>query len=213
MSDIALLMTGVLKTKQPSPPDLLKQPLVQLENGVKKPTWGQLSHINSNAQITPPEFVQPDGTLSTTPPVSTKENILKNIKKKTLYKSTIRLAKYKVLATVATGTTAMSSRGRLSNPAVMLVADREVIKGFQARDEIVSTIRKEITHPLPTLNFGDSGVSVRVLQRLLISNGYAVRIDGTFGALTEAAVKAFQNRRNVFPDGVVGERTWRELAK
>lgn len=212
MSDIALLMTGVLKTKQLSPPDLLQQPPVQLENGVNKPTRGQLSDINSNAQITPPEFVQPEGTLSTTPSVSTKENILKNIKKKTLYKSTIRLAKFKILATVPTGTTAISSSPSLSNPAVMLDADQQLLTD-KPRDEIVSAIRKEITHPLPTLNFGDSGVSVRVLQRLLISNGYAVRIDGFFGALTEAAVKAFQNRRNVLPDGVVGERTWRELTK
>jgi hypothetical protein len=72
---------------------------------------------------------------------------------------------------------------------------------------------KFINQNLPTLGFGSSGVSVKVLQRLLLSNGYAVRVDGVFGALTESAVKAFQNRRNLGVDGVVGSRTWRELTK
>ena len=65
---------------------------------------------------------------------------------------------------------------------------------------------------LPNLRFGDSGDAVRVLQRLLINNRYAVKIDGVFGALTETAVKAFQNQRNLNADGIVGQRTWRELA-
>lgn len=64
---------------------------------------------------------------------------------------------------------------------------------------------------LPNLRFGDSGDAVRVLQRLLLNNRYAVKLDGTFGAVTETAVKAFQTQRNLSPDGVVGSRTWREL--
>lgn len=64
---------------------------------------------------------------------------------------------------------------------------------------------------LPTLRFGDSGDAVRVLQRLLVSNGYKVPFDGSFGALTESAVKAFQSRRSLLTDGIVGQKTWREL--
>ncbi|MBD2356525.1 peptidoglycan-binding protein [Tolypothrix sp. FACHB-123] len=65
---------------------------------------------------------------------------------------------------------------------------------------------------LPNLRFGDTGDAVRVLQRLLLNNRYAVKVDGVFGALTETAVKAFQNQRNLKTDGIVGQRTWRELA-
>lgn len=64
---------------------------------------------------------------------------------------------------------------------------------------------------LPTLRFGTSGTAVRVLQRLLVSKGYAIRVDGSFGPLTETAVKAFQNRRRVGVDGVVGPVTWQQL--
>lgn len=51
------------------------------------------------------------------------------------------------------------------------------------------------------------------------SNGKAVKIwqiiigtnpDGIFGSGTEAATKAFQKQHNLFVDGIVEERSWRE---
>ncbi|NJM69747.1 MAG: peptidoglycan-binding protein [Scytonema sp. RU_4_4] len=65
---------------------------------------------------------------------------------------------------------------------------------------------------LPTLRFGDTGSSVRALQRLLVSNGYFVQTDGVFGALTESAVRAFQSSRGLVADGIVGPRTWAVLS-
>ncbi|MFM2063880.1 MAG: hypothetical protein RLZZ507_3551 [Cyanobacteriota bacterium] len=65
---------------------------------------------------------------------------------------------------------------------------------------------------MPTLRFGTSGMSVRIMQRLLVSNGYGIRVDGIFGPLTEAAIKAFQNQRGLFVDGIVGQKTWWELS-
>ncbi|MEM7727010.1 MAG: peptidoglycan-binding domain-containing protein [Cyanobacteria bacterium P01_A01_bin.45] len=66
---------------------------------------------------------------------------------------------------------------------------------------------------LPILRFGNSGLSVKVLQKLLLSNGYAVRVDGFFGALTEAAVKGFQDTQELSVDGVVGGNTWDALSE
>jgi peptidoglycan hydrolase-like protein with peptidoglycan-binding domain len=68
------------------------------------------------------------------------------------------------------------------------------------------------TSGLPTLRFGSSGNSVRILQRLLLSHGYGVQVDGRFGAVTELAVKSFQSYNNLTPDGIVGPRTWRALS-
>lgn len=64
---------------------------------------------------------------------------------------------------------------------------------------------------LPTLRFGNSGNSVRVLQRLLLSKRYFIRVDGVFGPLTETTVKAFQADRGLVADGIVGPMTWRAL--
>lgn len=73
---------------------------------------------------------------------------------------------------------------------------------------------------LPTLRQGDgeSGTTphlmpeVRRLQEALGREGFALFVDGRFGARTEAAVRAFQRRRGLVEDGVVGPRTWAALA-
>lgn len=57
----------------------------------------------------------------------------------------------------------------------------------------------------PTLRRGDSGEHVLALQGRL---GIAT---GPFGPKTEAAVREFQRRRGMVPDGIVGPRTWAAL--
>lgn len=64
----------------------------------------------------------------------------------------------------------------------------------------------------PTLRQGSSGEAVRELQVALQETGHNPgSIDGSFGARTEAAVKAFQQSRGISADGVVGTITWRNI--
>ncbi len=59
-----------------------------------------------------------------------------------------------------------------------------------------------------TLRLGMSGTDVMQLQALLKKLGFDPgEIDGVFGPATERAVKAFQRRFALTPDGVVGART------
>lgn len=60
---------------------------------------------------------------------------------------------------------------------------------------------------LPTLRRGASGNDVVILQQSL---GLSP-VDGKFGPNTEAAVRAFQARKGLDADGVVGPRTWGAL--
>ena len=67
---------------------------------------------------------------------------------------------------------------------------------------------------LPTLKKGSKGDTVKVLQKLLgeiydieVSGGY----DGDFGSGTEKAVKAFQEKKGLTIDGIVGVKTWCKL--
>lgn len=53
-------------------------------------------------------------------------------------------------------------------------------------------------------NYGDR---VRQLQEALNRNGASVDVDGEFGPLTEAAVRAFQQSKGLDPDGVAGPVT------
>lgn len=61
------------------------------------------------------------------------------------------------------------------------------------------------------LKRGSSGDAVGRLQTVLTASGFPLRVDGTFGAGTEAAVKAFQTRAGLAADGVVGSQTWARL--
>jgi N-acetyl-anhydromuramyl-L-alanine amidase AmpD len=69
--------------------------------------------------------------------------------------------------------------------------------------------------PAPSvLRRGASGWQVKRLQRLLRQQGLLpepARIDGAFGPITEAAVKAFQELHGLEVDGIVGPLTWGAL--
>jgi peptidoglycan hydrolase-like protein with peptidoglycan-binding domain len=61
----------------------------------------------------------------------------------------------------------------------------------------------------PVLQKGSTDPAVRDLQEALKALGYDPGpIDGTFGAPTETAVKAFQQARGITVDGIVGKVTW-----
>lgn len=65
-----------------------------------------------------------------------------------------------------------------------------------------------------TLYSGCSGEEVRVLQQQLIDLGYLRgTADGTYGAKTEEAVRAFQHRNGLTPDGLAGAKTRAALEK
>lgn len=60
--------------------------------------------------------------------------------------------------------------------------------------------------PRPTLRRGATGASLTfLLERLGLPSA------GTFDAPTEAAVRAFQRKHHLVPDGIVGPKTWLAL--
>ncbi len=66
--------------------------------------------------------------------------------------------------------------------------------------------------PWPLVKDGDSQHPVETVQFLLHMRGHPVAIDGIFGPLTTAAVKAFQAEKKLAQDGEVGPLTWAQLA-
>lgn len=75
---------------------------------------------------------------------------------------------------------------------------------------------KNVTITLNTLRSGSKGKQVKTLQRLLIIETYdlgSYGADGSFGSVTEKAVKAFQKKNGLEVDGIVGKDTWSALLK
>jgi hypothetical protein len=62
-----------------------------------------------------------------------------------------------------------------------------------------------------TIAKGSAGDLVVWAQEHLISAGYPVAADGSYGAATQAAVLAFQVAHGLVPDGRVGTQTWGAL--
>jgi peptidoglycan hydrolase-like protein with peptidoglycan-binding domain len=60
--------------------------------------------------------------------------------------------------------------------------------------------------PRATLRRGDNGDAVRFVQSRV-----GAKVDGDFGAGTEASVRRFQKARGMVPDGIVGPKTWKAL--
>lgn len=54
---------------------------------------------------------------------------------------------------------------------------------------------------------GSRGEMVKQIQKALAGAGFGVICDGYYGSITEEAVKAFQSKKGIKPDGVVGPRT------
>jgi murein L,D-transpeptidase YcbB/YkuD len=199
MSDFGLLITGILVTGQQSSPNLPEQPLVNHESAVEQVTSAQLIESISAVEIAPPEFIQV-AESDIYSEVSLKEKV-KKIASNLITKIDLK----------------DSSSVVHTNPLAISMIDLSVqqeptLSSRLFADDAISAKSQRVKSSMPTLEFGNSGVSVRVLQKLLLSSGYGIGVDGFFGAVTEAAVKAFQNQRSLVADGIVGEKTWAELA-
>lgn len=62
-----------------------------------------------------------------------------------------------------------------------------------------------------TMQFGTAGDRVRILQRALLALGFNVKVDGSYGSTTHAAVKAFQKVVGLTQDGKAGKKTLTKL--
>jgi peptidoglycan hydrolase-like protein with peptidoglycan-binding domain len=68
--------------------------------------------------------------------------------------------------------------------------------------------------PATTLNPGDTGTQVAVLQRALASLGFSSgKVDGAYGPATKNTVARFQRSAGLTADGILGPATLRALAK
>ncbi|MUG91897.1 peptidoglycan-binding protein [Scytonema sp. UIC 10036] len=86
---------------------------------------------------------------------------------------------------------------------------------------LVATAYTDLT--LPTLQYGDRGRSVQLLQQILLDNGFlgaaGVRlgnpsgavVDGVFGSITQSAVRDLQQRYRISATGQVNPVTWEVL--
>lgn len=81
-----------------------------------------------------------------------------------------------------------------------------------------AVLAEELNYPnpetpitMPTLMIGASGKDVETLQEKLNKAGYNLLVDGEFGPRTQNAVKQFQVKNQLTPDGIVTQEVWKKL--
>lgn len=83
----------------------------------------------------------------------------------------------------------------------------------QLRADVAASIGGDPTPAAwTTLRIGDLAERVRALQYLLRAHGATLTADGSFGPITESAVRTFQSSKQAGSDGVAGPQTWNQLA-
>ena len=65
--------------------------------------------------------------------------------------------------------------------------------------------------PWPVVQNGNQGHPIRTLQFLLRARGHNLAVDGIFGPITQAGVKAFQTSKGMIANGIVSPQTWSAL--
>ena len=100
----------------------------------------------------------------------------------------------------------MVNSGRWIRSGATIVVD---LGAFPIRTDAIA---EELDSTQPTLRQGASGSAVKTLQAGLAAQRLDPGpIDGYFGPLTDAAVRAFQGARRLQVDGIVGPQTWAAL--
>ena len=74
-------------------------------------------------------------------------------------------------------------------------------------------VRDVVNIELSVLRKGNKGEEVKTLQRLLNAFGSNLDVDGSFGSLTQAALKSYQTKNSLQVDGICGEKSWTSLLK
>lgn len=101
--------------------------------------------------------------------------------------------------------------GKMTRKAITAALQREL--GFTGKN-IDGVFGRKTKAALPTISLGSSGVFVKLLQCLLVCNGYSsAYVDGSAGNGTISAIKGVQAKNRLAQDGICGAKTWSVLLK
>ncbi len=81
--------------------------------------------------------------------------------------------------------------------------DPSKLKEFRKNNEVRETLMNTLKSR--TWSVGDKGAGVWELQKLLIAKGYDMPKDGIFSTITRDAIKDFEEKNDLYPDGVMDE--------
>ncbi|MBT6176540.1 MAG: peptidoglycan-binding protein [Deltaproteobacteria bacterium] len=100
-------------------------------------------------------------------------------------------------------TTEKSGRETALGKVVKALSRHPVRSQAPNNNQRISIPLQAVIKGLMTIGMGDQGANVSALQEALLKAGISVTVDGDFGPGTLRAVKEFQGKEGLTPDGVV----------
>lgn len=104
--------------------------------------------------------------------------------------------------------------GAVTKKALIKILQTELNKAYGINLVVDGIWGNNTKAACPTLNSGSNNVIVKVLQALLVCNGYPESyVDGYYGNGTCNSVKSYQSKKSLVVDGIAGKNTFAELCK
>lgn len=151
-------------------------------------------------------IITPDNNIST--PINTTSSSTKT----NIGVSAVKQIQTWLNTTYRTGLTVDGAYGPKTKTALVKALQTELNRQFDA-GLVVDGIYGNLTNnAIVNIQYGDQGNITRILQGLLICNGYSTNgFDGIFGNGTRNAVIAYQKANGLSQDGIAGKNTFSSL--
>lgn len=126
--------------------------------------------------------------------------------------SSIKTVQTWLNSTYKAGLTADGKYSSKTKAALVKGLQTELNKAYSAKLTVDGMFGAKTKAAIRNLKSGSKGNYVKVLQGLLICNGYGTGgFDGVFGAKTTSAVKSYQKSKGLVQDGIAGKATFGKL--
>lgn len=128
--------------------------------------------------------------------------------------SSIKAVQTWLNSTYKTGLKVDGVYGSLTKKALVKALQTELNKQYKAGLVVDGIYGVKTNNAVRNLSYGAKGNLTKILQGLLICNGYSTNgFDGVFGNGTKSAVKSYQAKKRLTVDGVAGKATFSILCK
>ena len=102
--------------------------------------------------------------------------------------------------------------GAATKKALVKILQTELNQAYNTKLVVDGIWGEKTRNACPTLRKGAKNDVVKVLQALLVCNGYSrAYVDGDYGSGTYDAVKSYQSKQGLAIDGIAGKNTFAEL--
>lgn len=123
-----------------------------------------------------------------------------------------KIAKLNYFKAVLEQSKTLKSEG-LSNNDIKFFESEGVSIAEYNKTKAEEDFKKEILSMLPRkpLYSGEKSVFVYEMQKLLVKKGFDISVDGVYKNITSEALKSFEEKQNLFPDGKIDVITLKAL--